>query len=149
MKKILVLGSLLMASSIVIATPFKTNEDAINYRQHAYSMMATNFADMGAMIKGKKDWDQSQFEMRANNVLNLSLMTEEGFKDKNSAQGETKAKADIWTDWADFSGKQAMLIKDAKQLAEVSKGTDKGAIKSAFMSVAKDCKSCHKAYRSK
>lgn len=149
MKKLVVLGSLLIASTITNATPFKSDEDAINYRQHAYSMMATNFGDMGAMIKGKKDWDQTQFEMRAANVLNLSLMTEEGFKEKSSAKGATKAKSEIWSDWADFSGKQTMLSKNAKQLADVSKGGDKGAIKSAFMTVAKDCKSCHKAYRSK
>ena len=149
MKKVLILSSLLAASTVVFATPFKSDEDAINYRQHTYSLMATNFSDMAAMIKGKKDWDQSQFEARANNVLNLSLMTEEGFKNKSTATGDTKAKSEIWADWADFSGKQAMLTKNAKQLTEVSKTGDKSAIKNAFLAVAKDCKSCHKVYRSK
>ena len=145
----MIVSSLLVASTLATATPFKTDADAIEYRQHAYSMIAVNFGDMGAMIKGKNEWDQGTFEMRAKNVHNLSLMTQEGFESKSTAKGDTKAKAKIWDEWMDFSDKQVNLTKNAKALAEVAKTSDKAAIKKAFMTVAKDCKSCHKAYRSK
>ena len=46
MRKTLILSSLLVVSTMTIATPFKSDEDAISYRQHAYSMIATNFSDM-------------------------------------------------------------------------------------------------------
>jgi len=149
MKKIILLGSLLLISNIVSANLFKSNIDATTYRQQAFSLMAVNFSDMAAMLKGKKKWDQGVFETRANNVHNLSTMLEEGFKGQKSPQGKTKARPEIWANWSDFSSKQQKLRDATLKLAEVAKTGNKRAIKSAFKDLGSNCGACHKKYRNK
>ena len=70
---------LAIVSSTVLATSvqadnFKKTDDAIEYRQSAFSLMAYNFGDMGAMLKGKKPFDAQVFAMRAENVAALSKL---------------------------------------------------------------------------
>ncbi|MCK5819895.1 MAG: cytochrome c [Psychromonas sp.] len=157
MKKIILVVSLLFISSISSADMqhnpnanfFKSHIEATKYRQDAFSMMSVNFHDMATMLKGKKKWDQAEFQTRANNVHNISTMIEDGFKGQKMPKGQTKAKPDIWTNWADFSSKLQHLRGSTLKLADVSKTGNKKAIKSEFKAVGQLCGACHKKYRNK
>ncbi|MEC4727835.1 cytochrome c [Shewanella sp. D64] len=142
---------LALVSSTVLATSvqadnFKTTDDAIEYRQSAFSLMAYNFGDMGAMLKGKKPFDAQVFAMRANNVAALAKLPLEGFI-ADSDKGDTEALAKVWTDKPDFDAKMKQLQKDSAALAIAAKSDDKKALKQAFMTTAKNCKGCHDAYK--
>lgn len=66
-----------------------------------------------------------------------------------SDKGETKAKAEVWSDAAGFEKKRAAMSEAMGKLGEAGKGGDQGAIKTAFGAVGQSCKACHDDYRAK
>ena len=64
-----------------------------------------------------------------------------------SGGGNTRAKAQIWSDKTDFKAKFMDLKKAAEKLVSSADGTDLGVAKSAFIGVGRTCGSCHKIYR--
>ncbi|MGI2257770.1 c-type cytochrome [Shewanella sp. GXUN23E] len=147
MKKIL-LTALVAASfsSAVMADNFKNTEDAIEYRQDVFGVIAHNFGDMGAMMKGKKPFDAAVFEMRAQNVAALSKLPLEGFV-PGSDKGDTDAKSNIWSDKAEFDSKMKQFQVDAANLAKVAATGNEADIKQAFGATAKNCKACHDTFK--
>ncbi|QQX81480.1 cytochrome c [Shewanella sp. KX20019] len=151
MKKSLKMSLVALAATATIATSvqannFKEADDAIHYRQSAFGMIAYNFGDMGAMLKGKKDYDASVFAMRATNVAALSMLPLEGFI-AGSDNGETEALAKIWSDKTDFDAKMKTFQENAAVLALVAQKGDKKEMKKAFMNTGKSCKGCHDVYK--
>lgn len=130
----------------VQAHNFKNTDDAIEYRQSAFSLLAYNFGDMGAMLKEKKAFDAQIFAMRADNVAALSKLPLEGFT-PGSDKGNTEALAKIWEEKSDFDTKMLQLQKDAAALAILAKTDDKKMLKQAFQATAKNCKGCHDVYK--
>ncbi|WP_299794165.1 cytochrome c [uncultured Shewanella sp.] len=133
-------------ATTVQANTFKDSDDAIHYRQSAFSLMAHNFGDMGAMLKGKKPFDAKTFNLRAENVAALAKLPSEGFIE-GSDKGETGALSKIWTEKSDFDAKMKQLQQDSAALAIASKSDDRKALKQAFMKTAKNCKGCHDVYK--
>ena len=72
MKKTLLLVTAGLLSTNVLASNFDDNQEAIEYRKDVFGLIAYNFSDMKAMLKGEKDFNQQLFEIRANNVKALS-----------------------------------------------------------------------------
>ncbi|PKH04709.1 cytochrome c [Moritella sp. Urea-trap-13] len=142
------LTSLMMFSTAQAAT-FDKAETDIKYRQSALTMIAINFSDMADMVKGKKQWDDSQFQLRAMQLSHLVPMAHAGFASADSQEGNTKAKSEIWKDTAGFDKKFAKFTADTKNLAFVSARGERGDIKKAFGQTAKNCKSCHSDYKFK
>lgn len=130
----------------VYANNFKDTDHAIKYRQSAFGLIAYNFGDMGAMLKGKKEFDATVFAARAANVAALSKIPHEGFI-AGSDKGNTDALAKIWTDKADFDGKMNEFQQNATKLAAISQGKDLGEIKKAFGDTGQSCKGCHDVYK--
>jgi len=147
MKKILLaVVATTMIIPAVLANNFKEPEDAIEYRQAAFHLIAYNFGDMGAMLKGEKPFDAAVFSSRADNVAALSKIPYEGFI-AGSDKGDTEALAKIWQEKADFDSK-AMAFQDyAAALAIAAKSGDKNNLKQAFVNTGKSCKACHDDYK--
>ncbi|MCH1929039.1 cytochrome c [Shewanella sp. A25] len=147
MKKLLLsLVTATLLASTAQAHNFEEPIDAIEYRQSAFSLLAYNFGDMGAMMKGKKPFDAATFAMRATNVAALSHIPFEGFID-GSDKGETEALAKIWQDRADFDAKMKTFQENAAILATVAQKGDQAELKQAFMNTGKSCKGCHDVYK--
>lgn len=142
------LTSLMMFTTAQAAT-FDKPETDITYRQSALTMIAINFSDMADMVKGKKEWNDSAFQLRSEQLAQLIPMAQHGFSSSDSQTGDTKAKAAIWTDADGFEAKFSQFNKDAQNLATVAKQGNRSAIKKAFGQTAKNCKSCHSDYKSK
>lgn len=145
-KQLLTLAASALLISSATAHNFEDASDAIQYRQSAFGLLAYNFGDMGAMMKGKKPFDAETFAMRANNVAALSKIPFEGFID-GSDKGETEALAKIWQDRADFDAKMKTFQENAAILATVAQKGDQAEIKQAFMNTGKSCKGCHDTYK--
>jgi cytochrome c556 len=63
--------------------------------------------------------------------------------------GETHAKAEIWSDWADFQAKHKAFDDATAELVSIAGGPDADAIKAAAMKVGGTCKGCHDTYKTK
>lgn len=60
----------------------------------------------------------------------------------------TKAKPEIWTDWAGFNAKADDYAAAAARLQELIAAGDNAAALEQFTVVRASCQSCHDAYRS-
>ena len=60
---------------------------------------------------------------------------------------DTDAKADIWTNRADFDAKMKDLVDRSATLATVAKTGDFARSKAAFFDTANTCKACHDKYK--
>ena len=147
MKKILLaIAATTMIIPAVFANNFKEPADAIEYRQAAFGLIAYNFGDMAAMMKGKKPFDAAVFSTRAENVAALSKIPHEGFI-AGSDKDDTEALAKIWQDKADFDSKMTAFQDNAAALVVAAKTNDKNQIKQAFGNTGKSCKGCHDVYK--
>jgi cytochrome c556 len=121
--------------------------DAIEYRHAVFEVIAWHFGPLGAMVKGKMPFEAKIFAEKAANVASLSKMPLEGFV-PGSHEGDTDAKAEIWTNWDDFKSKMTSLQEETAKLAEVAKTATKvEEIKEQFGKTAKVCKGCHEDYK--
>ncbi|ALJ34525.1 cytochrome c [Azospirillum brasilense] len=64
-----------------------------------------------------------------------------------SDKGDTKAKADIWANNADFAAKAQAFEAAAKGLEAAAASGDKAATAKQFAAVGGTCKACHENYR--
>lgn len=60
---------------------------------------------------------------------------------------ETHAKAEIWSNWADFEAKHKAYDDAVAELVSIAGGPDADAIKAAAMKVGGTCKGCHDTYK--
>ena len=103
MKKIA--SFILAAAAITLAAPasaqFAKPEDAIKYRKAALTVMATHFGRVAAMANGRVPFDARAAADNAAIAEAMSKLPWAGFVE-GSDKGDTKAKADIWSDSARF-----------------------------------------------
>lgn len=60
---------------------------------------------------------------------------------------KTRAKPEIWTDWAGFEARAKAFDDAAALLATAAASNDLTAIKAAADETGKACKACHESYR--
>lgn len=148
MKKVLL--PLLAAAGLLAAVPaqaqFAKAEDAIKYRQSAYTLMGNHMGRINAQLKADKP-DLAAIQRSAGIIDFASQLPGEAYI-PGSDKGNTKAKPEIWTDPKVREVGKAMRAEVVK-LVEVSKGTDIAAIRTQFQATAKSCDNCHENYRNK
>ncbi len=66
---------------------------------------------------------------------------------QGSGGGKSRAKPEIWSDWAGFQKAVANFQAAAPGLVPAAKSGDAGKIKAATGAVGKACGGCHKPYR--
>jgi cytochrome c556 len=122
-------------------------EQALKYRKAVYQAIAWNFGPMGAMAQGKAPYDANEFAMRAGRVAALTPMLAESYSPETQGVGGSKAKAELWSNRADFDAKMKDLVDRSATLATVAKGGDEAKSKAAFFDTANTCKACHDKYK--
>jgi cytochrome c556 len=123
-------------------------EQALKYRKAVYQAIAWNFGPMSAMAQGKVPYDATEFEMRAQRVAALTPMLSESYAPETQGVAGSKAKAELWSNRADFDAKMKALVDNSATLAAVAKAGDFAKSKAAFLETANACKSCHDKYKS-
>ena len=146
----LVLSAVLLAAVAAAAQaqgqPSKA-EQALKYRKAVYQAIAWNFGPMSAMAQGQVPYEAKEFEMRAQRVAALTPMLSESYSPDTQSVTGSKAKAELWSNRADFDAKMKSLVDRSATLASVSKGGDFEKSKAAFLDTANACKSCHDKYK--
>lgn len=123
-------------------------EDAIKYRQAAFTLVKGNFGPMAGMAKGEIPFDSAAFAEHATNVAAAAAMADDGFID-GSDMGDTKAKDAVWENRAEFDKLMGEFQQLTQELAAVAKGGNMDEIKPKFAAVGKTCKGCHDDFKSK
>lgn len=135
-----------LAASLPAAAQFQKPEDAVKYRQSAFTVMASHFSRIAAMASGKVPFDAAAAKANADVVAALSRLPFSAFG-PGTEVGQTRAKPEIWAEQDKFrAGGNAMQDAVGKlQVATQAGNLDQ--IKAAVGEVGKSCKSCHDQYR--
>ncbi len=146
-----VTAAAVMASVAAVALsqepPKPTPEQAIKYRQSVYKVILWNFGPMSAVAQGKASYDAKAFEHQAGRVATMAPMLIEGYPHGSHTGATTRAKPEIWQNYAEFKELMTAMVGKASALAEVAKEGDEDKSKAAFRELAGACRACHDKYR--
>lgn len=141
---VLLVGALLAAGGA--QAQFQKPEDAVKYRQSAFSVLGTHFSRIGAMTSGKVPFDAKLAQENAAIVMTMSKLPMAGFT-PDSKQVKSRAKPELWTEMDKAKAGGEKMVLAAAALNEATKTGNLDAVKKAFGETAATCKACHDAYR--
>ena len=133
----------------VMVTPMGAMSDEkgdIKYRQAIMKGNSSHAGAIALIAKGNVSQD-SALQGHAHALLELAKIMPAAFKNNSAASG-TRAKTEVWSDWAGFEGKAQAFEKAAMAIVTASK-SGPGAVKAKLGDLFDTCKSCHKNYRNK
>jgi cytochrome c556 len=156
MKRLLSLTSIAAVAALAAtlsapaAAQFAKPEDAIKYRQSAFSLQGTHFGRLAGMANGRIPFDA---KVAADNAAVLEVVSKLPWAafGPGTDVGKTSALPDIWKETAKFNAGAEKMQAEVSKLAAAAKG---GAItldqlKAAVGATGATCKACHDAYKEK
>ena len=135
-----------LGTALPAAAQFAKPEDAVKYRKAAFTVMAAHFGRVAAMATGKMPFDAKAVAENAEVATMASKLPFAGFVD-GSDKGDTKAKAEIWSEMDKFKAGATKMQEEMAKLNVAAKGGNMDAIKAAVGETGKTCKGCHDNYR--
>ena len=136
---------LLLATGSVVAQ-FKKPEDAIKYRQSAFTVMANSFGKIGAVVKGEAPYNKDDVAKNAAIVTMLSTLPWQAFGPGTEGGN---AKPEIWSDNAKFKSAAEKMQLAVVDLNTAAQSGNQDAIKKTFGAVGQTCKGCHDDFKKK
>ena len=147
MKKVF-LGAAVIAVLAAGAVQAQVPADrSVVYRKAGFQMMSNHFGRINAHIKGERTLTPAQLELSAQVVDDMAKVVYDGFIEGTDQSADTKAKPEIWKEWAKFKEAQVKLQGETPKLLTAAKSGDKAALQAAFGGVGGACKNCHDPYR--
>ncbi len=128
-------GLRMLAASIILVTAspafaqFQKTEDAIKYRQSAFSLIGTHFGRKNAAI-----------------IATLSTLPWQGF---GAGTEGGKAQPAIWTEGNKFKAGSEKMQTAIAELNQAAQSGNLENIKKAFSAAGQTCKACHDDFRKK
>jgi cytochrome c556 len=146
MKRTLAVAAVLAALTPLAAqAQFAKPEDAIKYRQSSFSVLATHFGRIGAMVNGRIPYDAKIAGENAALVATLAKLPGAAFPAGSESGMNTRAKPEIWKDTAKFQAAYEKMVAETAKLPAAA--GDAGTLKTAFGAAAATCKGCHDDFR--
>lgn len=140
-----------VAAPAMAETPFETEIEA---RQAHFQVVKFNMGILGAMAKGKREYNAELAEASAKNILKAATMDNGAMWPKGSDNGVdaladvTKAKPGIWSNFPDVQDKHKAWASASEKLASTA-GQGLDSLRQNIGPVGKSCKGCHKEYKAK
>ena len=139
-------GALVLAAGLAAVTAGAgAVEESIKARQALMTSQGVHLGALAAIAKG-----EAPFTELANGhafaILKISGAIT-GMFPEGSGSGDTRAKAEIWSDWAKFEQAAADLTAAAGGMVEAAKTGDPATIGAALGKVGATCGGCHKPFR--
>ena len=137
-----------MAAGVLIAAPaaaqFAKPEDAVKYRQSAFTVMSNHMGRLAAMAKGDRPFDAAAAQSSAQLISTMSKLPWEAFV-PGSDGGNANVKGDPWKNAADFKALQERLIGETGKLGDAAGSLD--SLRKQVGATGAACKACHDKYR--
>lgn len=119
----------------------------IKYRTNAMKSLSGHMGALARTVEGKVGFMDLVLP-HAQAIAAISHKTAEMFPE-GSDFGDTDAKAEIWSQRAEFDQASATAAERADGLVAAAEGGDMAAIGMAFEDMGKACKGCHDQFREK
>ncbi len=134
-------------AALPAAAQFQKPEDAIKYRQSAFTVMGNHVGRIGAMAAGRAPFDAKAAAESANIVATLASLPGTAFGPGTDKGLPNRAKPEIWSDAAKFKAANDKMIAEVAKLDTAAKSGSLDAIKAAMGAVGGSCKACHDDFR--
>lgn len=150
MRKISLFASALIAGALIFSGALFSSgvhaaEDSLKVRKEGFEATKKSFGAIKKILEEGGDLSGAAASAQSINAFSKQVPA---LFPAGSDKGETKAKAAVWSNGADFGVKaQAFEAESAKLVQAVASG-DKAAVQKQFGAVGGTCKACHDAYRS-
>jgi cytochrome c556 len=133
--------------SLSAQAQFAKPEDAIKYRKNALFVMGQHFGRVSAMATGRAPFDAKVAQENAEVAEVLGKLPWSAFG-AGTDKGDTRAKAEIWSEPAKFKEAADRLTADLAKLSAATRTGNLDNIKAAVSATGASCKSCHDNFRS-
>ena len=141
-----ILAPTLLVGAGVAFAQFKKPEDAIKYRQSAFTVMANSFGKIGAVVKGETPFNKDDVAKNAAIVATLSTLPWQAFGPGTEGGN---ALPGVWSDNAKFKSASEKMQLAVVSLNTAAQSGDQEAIKKAFGAASQTCKGCHDDFKKK
>jgi cytochrome c556 len=129
------------------AAQFQKPEDAIKYRQSAFTVMGAHVGRIGAMAQGRVPFDAKAAADNAAIVSAMARLPFTAFGEGTDKGMPNRAKPEIWKDAAKFKAASDKMVAEIAKLETAAKAGNLDAIKAAMGAVGGSCKGCHDDFR--
>jgi cytochrome c556 len=148
MKKIAFAAAALASlMSLPASAQFQKPEDAIKYRQSAFTLLGNHFGRVAGMAQGKIPFDAKVAADNTALLVTLSKLPGAAFGEGTDKGAPTRAKPEIWKDGAKFKAAAEKMVAEVAKLDTAAKSGSLDAIKAAVGGVGGACKGCHDDFR--
>lgn len=134
-------------TALPAAAQFQKPEDAIKYRQAAFTVMAAHFGRVAAMAQGRVPFDAKVAAENAALVSAVAALPFAGFAAGTDKGLPNRAKPEVWSKAADFKAKADDMQAAVAKLDAAAKSGSADAVKTAVGAVGGSCKACHDDFR--
>ena len=134
-------------ASLPAAAQFQKPEDAIKYRQSAFTVMANHFGRVAQMAQGRVPFDAKVAAENADIVLTMSKLPFQGFGEGTDKGLPQRAKPEVWKEQPKFRAAAEKMQAEVAKLDAAAKTGNLDAIKAAVGAVGGSCKACHDDFR--
>ncbi len=141
------LAAMIAFTTVTTAEAADEPANVIKYRQKVMSSIGAHIGSIGAVLKGEVSYT-GHVAAHARAMHDASLMIDDIFP-AGSDVGETRAKPEIWQDWAKFEAATKTFQAATKELARVADTGDMAAVGAQLNKVGEACGGCHKPFRKK
>ncbi len=141
------LVSMLLGAAFVLGLGVTASQagPTLEHRKAVMKGIVGHIKALGAVAKGKAQADAGTV-VHAMALDELSASIKFLFP-KDSGGGESRAKPEIWIEWAKFEAAAHALSAATPALVVAAKSGDAGQIGAAIGPVGKACGGCHKPFR--
>jgi cytochrome c556 len=139
-------ATILTISSGFAVAQFQKPEDAIKYRQSAYTVLGNSFGKISAVVKGEVPYNKDDVAKNAAIITMMSTLPWQAFGPGTEGG---KAQPAIWSDNAKFKAASEKMQLAAVDLNKAAQSGDLENIKKAFGATGQTCKGCHDDFRKK
>jgi cytochrome c556 len=143
----LAVAALALVTAWPASAQFQKPEDAVKYRQSAFTVMANHFGRIGAMANGRVPFDAAAAQANADIVVAMSKLPYTAFGDGTDKAGNTRALPEVWSKRADFDAGAKKMQDEVVKVQTAAKAGNLDQLKAAFGEAGKACKACHDNYR--
>ena len=144
---LVLLSTVATLASLPAAAQFQKPEDAIKYRQSAFTVMANHFGRIAAMAQGRVPFDAKVAAENADIVMTMSKLPFQGFGEGTDKGLPQRAKPEVWKEQPKFKAAAEKMQAEVAKLDAAAKTGNLDAIKAAVGAVGGSCKACHDDFR--
>ena len=119
------------------------NADVVSQRKVGFKTNAASMKAIASAIGG------GDYQTVINQAKTISSWAHKipGYFPEGSGVGDTKARAEIWANFDDFTALSKANETAANKLVTAAKSGDPGAMMASLKNLGSSCKACHRSYK--